>query len=1559
MSARITLLCLFALHAWIVSAEVQGTEILGVSNAREGINLLIEGGTNEYMIVSSPTVAGGSWSVNSEVTFVSLGDGLFLASAPTPATRTQFYRLMRINSAPDLVGWFGALSFPTETVAGIETMGSAALVVVNQGNSPGPVLPFPVARLFARRSDGGSDFPLITLDSHSATGLWPGQFETLRFDFGFPTNLPSGEYHVVAVLDPLNRLPEISESNNEAIESTTRRVVQPFIDLFIQMKLTSLASTVRATDFGTATLTLGNRGNVLAHGAADLEVFASKDLRVGPDDYLLGRVTNYLIAIPPSKATDLRMDIEFPLGIKGDQYYVIAKMDPRTGISDANNTNHITSNPTVYEVSQEVSLDQFRGYDVPGRSWDYECLATARVSGVFGDATATEAFILSVRVLDISDALLKATRTITSRGGKTMETADWQIGSNGARLISQSSITGKSDFTMTFEGMDVAPEAFDPLSDRILAWEGPFSGTTTNHIDGFPEVLQSDGKMRSALQPLGYEDIQLPTGAQFKKALKYRLAFSSTWTAKVEGTEGPINVDYTMDVNSTVWAALGIGPVKTETDSVLTVQKQGSSDRGAIESHFVAVLAAPKAELSHALDNASLVWLSPTSPGWQSQTASTHDGVDAAKSTAVPNNGRTAMQTTVSGPGEISFWWKVSSEQNFDFVRFRVNGKEEASLSGLADWASVSFVVPEGLHTLEWVYDKDEEAHEGEDTAWVDEVRWIPEKSVFFEDLRVFDIAGTSWDYEVSTSFELSGGYGNQTITDAGIYNVRVEGLTGALDKTRVITSRAGKTLGSVDWKFDESGSQMTARAEFGENLSYNFDITPLMVAPPVIYPKSGRAYLGSADFDAKVTSNETNSNYAFQITGQSESNLRLLGYQDVILQSGARFEEALKFELSIVSKSTAFVVVDGAPVSLGEFVVNDVQTAWAVQGTGIVKSVNQLHSTISQEGRTPLASLLTSTSMELTSAKPGLLSALDDSSLIWLSPSGLGWRSQTNVTHDGLDAAQSASIVADQNTAMQTSVRGAGELSFWWKVSSERDSDFVRFKIDGKDQAELSGDVDWRKEVIFVPDGPHFLEWLYVKDQADSAGFDTAWVDEVSFSPDLTAPWVQTHPLEQRVIEGFPVQFQVTARGLFPLRYQWEKDGVPLLGQTGTVLNIPQAALTDIGSYRVVVSNSKGVAESQVARLVVSPVRDLSDAVDFSGVWTSTGPMPWIGQSEVTHDGTDAAQSGHGFHGGGSVLTTAVTGPGTVSFVWKVSTDPDGWDYLNFSISGVKQARIDGETPWTQVSAFVPAGEKMLEWMYWKDGDRESFGEDAGWVDEVRFTPDQTAPIILTHPESRTFALGAEASLGVEARGKWPLQYQWVKDGLPISGATNQVLVIPNAQVEHTGQYQARVINSVGSTISSVANLLVQWECTLGNALGAPLPWSTGGSREWTCQTNTTHDLVAAARSGSASDNQFSYLDTQITGPGRLSFWWKVSSEQGFDILRFVVDGATHEQISGEKDWELVSVDLPSGTHTLRWIYDKDDGTSTGADSAWVDEVSFERASANNALPIPENSKR
>jgi hypothetical protein len=134
----------------------------------------------------------------------------------------------------------------------------------------------------------------------------------------------------------------------------------------------------------------------------------------------------------------------------------------------------------------------------------------------------------------------------------------------------------------------------------------------------------------------------------------------------------------------------------------------------------------------------------------------------------------------------------------------------------------------------------------------------------------------------------------------------------------------------------------------------------------------------------------------------------------------------------------------------------------------------------------------------------------------------------------------------------------------------------------------------------------------------------------------------------------------------------------------------------------------------------------------------------------------------------------------------------------------------------------------------------------------------------------------------------------------------------------------------------------------------------TTGGNSDWFSQTNVTHDGTDAAQSGAISDNQMTWMETTVNGPGTLAFWWKTSCEDdpdvdNWDYLRFSVDGIEQRRLDGMTDWEHVTSVLGAGGHIVRWEYRKDESVSEGADCAWVDQLSFSQGpTVTTTTPVP-----
>lgn len=95
-------------------------------------------------------------------------------------------------------------------------------------------------------------------------------------------------------------------------------------------------------------------------------------------------------------------------------------------------------------------------------------------------------------------------------------------------------------------------------------------------------------------------------------------------------------------------------------------------------------------------------------------------------------------------------------------------------------------------------------------------------------------------------------------------------------------------------------------------------------------------------------------------------------------------------------------------------------------------------------------------------------------------------------------------------------------------------------------------------------------------------------------------------------------------------------------------------------------------------------------------------------------------------------------------------------------------------------------------------------------------------------------------------------------------------------------------------SVVVALAAMTQANAATIGEAVDATnLVWTTGGDTNWFYQTTVTTDGIDAAQSGAIGDNQATWIQTTVTGPGTVSFWWKVSTEPllSTDSLKFYVD--------------------------------------------------------------------
>jgi hypothetical protein len=130
-------------------------------------------------------------------------------------------------------------------------------------------------------------------------------------------------------------------------------------------------------------------------------------------------------------------------------------------------------------------------------------------------------------------------------------------------------------------------------------------------------------------------------------------------------------------------------------------------------------------------------WVNSSTYPWIITDNQSIDGQFSAQSGAIPNQAESLLKLSVNVPvnDTIRFNVKVSSETNYDFLYFRLNGKQQFGISGEKEWVEKKFELKEGFNTLEWFYRKDQSVSSGADCAWLDNIRF-PATAFLTRDLK-------------------------------------------------------------------------------------------------------------------------------------------------------------------------------------------------------------------------------------------------------------------------------------------------------------------------------------------------------------------------------------------------------------------------------------------------------------------------------------------------------------------------------------------------------------------------------------------------------------------------------------------------------------------------------------------------------------------------------------------------------------------------------------------------------------------------------------------------------
>jgi hypothetical protein len=130
-----------------------------------------------------------------------------------------------------------------------------------------------------------------------------------------------------------------------------------------------------------------------------------------------------------------------------------------------------------------------------------------------------------------------------------------------------------------------------------------------------------------------------------------------------------------------------------------------------------------------------------------------------------------------------------------------------------------------------------------------------------------------------------------------------------------------------------------------------------------------------------------------------------------------------------------------------------------------------------------------------------------------------------------------------------------------------------------------------------------------------------------------------------------------------------------------------------------------------------------------------------------------------------------------------------------------------------------------------------------------------------------------------------------------------------------------------------------------------------TGGN--WTRDNSTAFDGSYSMKSAAIGNNSQTAMQItlNVATAGTIAFAQKVSSESGYDFLKFFIDDVEKGSWSGNQDWTEISYAVTTGSHTFKWVYSKDGSAIGGSDCAWVDNIIFPQSYQNVVFTVTASS--
>ncbi|MFM8618855.1 MAG: immunoglobulin domain-containing protein [Opitutaceae bacterium] len=284
--------------------------------------------------------------------------------------------------------------------------------------------------------------------------------------------------------------------------------------------------------------------------------------------------------------------------------------------------------------------------------------------------------------------------------------------------------------------------------------------------------------------------------------------------------------------------------------------------------------------------------------------------------------------------------------------------------------------------------------------------------------------------------------------------------------------------------------------------------------------------------------------------------------------------------------------------------------------------------------------------------------------------------------------------------------------------------------------------------------------------DDRDGAAFLYA-SNEGAVAPRITLALVDQNP-----VEGDAVDFAVGVSGTAPFTYQWRRNGL-VQGVSTAAWTLSNVAVVSSGAWSVTVTNSRGSVTSTMNLNVTA--RPVAPAITRQPAAVEARP----GQTVA--------------------FTVTATGSTPRLYEWRRNGVPLGPATYSDTLTLTEVQSGDAGTYSVEVS---------------------NSGGRAASAGALLTVTARTAPVFSAAPRSQSVSPGSTVVFQAAAAGDPAPNFQWRRDGVPLSGATSALLVLRGVGSADVGSYACVATNAVGAVSSTPATLTLSASADAGRLI-------------------------------------------------------------------------------------------------------------------------------------------